>query len=180
MFDNRPKQFNQTTPNHKALDVKGPFLPYDGTTLDSLCCAGPAACAASLAWMPWITGCNNDALHSTPNTPQDAASGLYLVPKGLTPEAVSGLFSDSVGQGKPLVVDFTSRFCYECRQLKPKLEALAKTYPDITFQLVSIQSKDAHDQALLNAFHVTTVPYVAFIDGSGQVKKVVIDNTSPD
>ncbi|MCA9841023.1 MAG: thioredoxin family protein [Cyanobacteria bacterium HKST-UBA03] len=138
------------------------------------------ACAASLAWMPWITGCNNDALHSTPNTTQDTASGLYLVPKGLTPEAVSGLFTDSVGQGKPLVVDFTSRFCYECRQLKPKLEALAKTYPDITFQLVSIQSKDAHDQALLNAFHVTTVPYVAFIDGSGQVKKVVIDNTSPD
>lgn len=115
-----------------------------------------------------------------PTSGQAPGAATGLVPESLTASQVKSLFSESVGQGKPAVIDFSSRFCYECRQLRPKLEALEKQFPNIAFEMVNIQSKEAQDKKRLDAFKVITVPYVAFVDASGNVKQVIAEDVSPE
>ena len=92
------------------------------------------------------------------------------------PDKIKALFPESVGQGKPLIVNFYSKFCLSCQQLKPKLDEIASENPEITFLRLDVQKPTEQEIAIANAFEVITVPYIVFISGNGEIKKIVREN----
>lgn len=94
----------------------------------------------------------------------------------VTTEQVQALLPESVGQGRPAILDFNSRFCLSCQKLKPKLEALAAQNPKLSVVSIDIQHPRPDEQVIVKAFKVRTVPYVVFIAKNGEIKQVFLDD----
>lgn len=119
-----------------------------------------------------LTGCSG-GLQPSGDAPPEAA----VVQPSVTPEHLKTLFPDSVGKGKPAILDVYSKFCLACQQLAPKLDALVAHTPGVVMERVDAQHPDEHAKAVLKAFNVTTAPYVAFITGEGRVTHVFLEDT---
>ncbi len=89
---------------------------------------------------------------------------------------IQQLLPETVGQGKPVIVDFYSQFCLACQQLKPKLEKLTAKHPELTVVRLDVQNPRPEDEPVIKAFKATTVPYVAFIDGQGHIHKELLED----
>lgn len=83
------------------------------------------------------------------------------------------LFPESIGAGKPLVLDFTSRYCLTCQALQPKLEEMIAKKPGLILHRIDITRPSREEKALIRTFNVVSVPYVAFISGDGQIRQVI-------
>lgn len=123
-----------------------------------------------------LTGCQESAL-KTGKASQSATPAQ--VPQ-MDAKTVKALLPESVGKGKPAVIDFYTQFCLACQQLEPKLEKLSARTPEVTFLRMDIQHPSKQDKAIMEAFHVKTVPYVAFIAPSGEVKQVILEDASDE
>jgi len=68
-------------------------------------------------------------------------------------------FSEVVGKGGTLIVDFWANWCGPCRALGPIVEDVAKRYPNVTFAKVDVDS----NPELCAKFNITSIPFVAKI-----------------
>lgn len=71
--------------------------------------------------------------------------------------------SDLLGNGRPIVVDFTADWCAPCRAIAPELEKLASTTDDVDFVEIDI---DAHP-GITQQLRVMSVPTVIHFGANG-------------
>lgn len=75
---------------------------------------------------------------------------------------------------KPVVIDFSSKLCLECQQLKATLTPLEEKYKNkIVFKQVNINSNDKETLALVKKYKINVVPTLVFINKSGKTIKIV-------
>lgn len=79
--------------------------------------------------------------------------------------------------GRLNVVDFYSRYCGPCVELKPRLEALAKKRPDaIAVLQVDVNRPGVEgidwESPVADQFALTSLPYLVVIDRQGEVAAV--------
>lgn len=86
------------------------------------------------------------------------------------------MFPHTVAQGVPVIVDFYSKFCLDCQKLAPKLDKLVEDMPGVQLVRVDIQQPGEQGKAMIKAFQVVTVPYVAFISKDAKVEKVFLQD----
>lgn len=118
-------------------------------------------CFMALGWVGCQSGVTNSVTAEVPNLKSDAL-------KALLPQ--------TVGEGKPVILDFNSRFCLACQLVTPKLEKVAEAKPEITLLGIDINNTRPEDKPVLDAFDVVTVPYVVFITGKGEITQVFQDD----
>jgi len=87
------------------------------------------------------------------------------------------LLPDTVGAGKPVILDFYTSFCLACQKIKPKLEKVAAAPPSVVLKRISLENPDSTTQALSKLFGISTAPYVVFISGNGTVKNTFLEDT---
>lgn len=120
--------------------------------------------AASLA------GCSST--NSNTNSADEGASLAATTPivVGVNPVAadqVANLLPQVATQ--PVILAFKSKYCHDCQQMTPHLEALKKANPDVSFVNVDVQYGKDNYGHLLDAFNPSTVPVVVVIAQGGQI-----------
>lgn len=70
-------------------------------------------------------------------------------------------------EGKKLLVQYTASWCGPCRALSPRLEALSKNYPDVTFVKVDVDQ----DSESAMELSVRSVPTIFIYNGSQLVNR---------
>ena len=76
--------------------------------------------------------------------------------------------------GKPMVIEFSSAMCMECKELAKVLTVVEPKYENkIIFEKISINSGSKEVQDKVQKYHVNVVPTMIFIDKQGNnVKKI--------
>jgi thioredoxin 1 len=87
------------------------------------------------------------------------------------------LLPDTIGSGKPVILDFYTPFCLACQRIKPKLEKVSTEPPSVTLMRINLQNPDSTTQGLSKAFGIGTAPYVVFISGKGIAKSTFLEDT---
>src|SRR5689334_18977215 len=60
--------------------------------------------------------------------PEEAYMGIQKVP----PAKMKELFADA--KGKPLLLMFHSKYCFDCKRMKPVIESLVPKHKDLVFK----------------------------------------------
>lgn len=95
---------------------------------------------------------------------------MYFVLKTSAEENL-GSFAEA-SASKPVVLDFTSPLCLECKELKKVLEPAEKKYHDkITFKKINVNSTAGNTQSLVKKYNVNVVPTMVFLNKEGKVVK---------
>ena len=81
------------------------------------------------------------------------------------------IFNTETNDGKflgthPIVIDFYATWCGPCKQLSPKLEALAKDFKGkIDFFRVDVDE----ETKLAQMFNIESIPTLVYFDGNGNI-----------
>lgn len=94
----------------------------------------------------------------------------------LTSVQLQALLPDSVGKKQPVILDFQSKFCLACQQIKPKLENIVKNQSQIHLVSIDINQASDQDKKIMKTFGVSTVPYVVFISGTGEIQRIFLED----
>jgi len=74
-------------------------------------------------------------------------------------------FRKAAGSGKPMVVDFGANSCIPCRQLRPILQKVQKTYTGkVEILVIDIR----YNQKLADEYKIRVIPTVVFFDRTGK------------
>ena len=88
-----------------------------------------------------------------------------------TPDKNSVSLAQAIGS-KPVVIDFSSQLCLECKELAKTLDPIEKNYTNkIVFKKVIINTATPEEEALMKKYKVTVVPTLVFLDKKGNVYK---------
>lgn len=80
-------------------------------------------------------------------------------------------YSEVVGQGKPMVLDFWATWCGPCRKIAPTIQELADQYEgQVIVGKVNIE-EEADD--LVSEFGIRNIPTILFMKDGQIVDKVV-------
>lgn len=74
-------------------------------------------------------------------------------------------FRKAISGGKPMVVDFGSNSCIPCRQLRPVLQKVQKTY---TGKVEVLVIDVRYNQKLSDEYKIQVIPTVVFFDRTGK------------
>ncbi len=76
-------------------------------------------------------------------------------------------------QGQPLLIEFKSKFCLDCKRMAPHLEALLPEFDTVQARILDIKD-DARIQApVFDAFKPAIVPIVVFVNPDGRINNVL-------
>jgi len=110
-----------------------------------------------------------------PRSPQAQASvpsGPILLNKGRPGEKVN--IEANLVPGRVNVVDFYADWCGPCRELAPRLEAMAETYQMVVLKVDIAQ----WDSPVAQQFNLRSIPYLMIYDKSG--KKIAEGQSAMD
>ncbi len=88
-----------------------------------------------------------------------------------TPNEIHAAIAGS--KGKPLLIEFKSKFCLDCKRMSPIIENLKGSYTRIQFNEFDIQELSSHYPLVYKVFHPTTVPAFVFVQPDGRIKNVL-------
>ncbi|MFH0703011.1 MAG: thioredoxin family protein [bacterium] len=75
---------------------------------------------------------------------------------------------------KPIVLDFGSEMCLECKELDKVMNPVKAKYKDkIVFKKISVNSYDPETEQLIKEYGVNVVPTLVFINKEGKQVKTV-------
>jgi thioredoxin 1 len=84
------------------------------------------------------------------------------------PSASDAIVRQSLGSGKPTVIDLGARTCIPCKKMAPILESLSSEYRG----RASVLFIDVHaDKAAVDRFRVQLIPTQIFFDAQGKEVK---------
>ena len=85
---------------------------------------------------------------------------LLLWQAGATPGAGFG-----VGQGKPSLYEFGSKYCVPCKEMQKVMADLKTSHGDqVEFRLVYVDD----ERPLFEKYHIVLIPTQVFLDASGK------------
>lgn len=74
-------------------------------------------------------------------------------------------YAEKIVTGKPTLVDFWATWCGPCKQISPILDEIAEQHPE--YAVIKVDIAEAPEA--VKALGITGVPYIAIMDGNGQV-----------
>ncbi len=77
---------------------------------------------------------------------------------------------------QPHVLTFTSRFCLDCKKMKPLLAAIVPDFSGLNYQSYDILEDKDKAPAVFNTFKPVTVPTVIFIQPDGSIQNVLYNS----
>jgi thiol:disulfide interchange protein len=86
---------------------------------------------------------------------------------GVAPKAVLSLLGAQAG--KPVLLEFYSKFCSDCQKMAPSIAKLEKKYPDIYTLKLDVQASDSKSQAWLKALQPQVTPTLVAILPDGTI-----------
>lgn len=93
---------------------------------------------------------------------------LYFAFKPASGDNIANL-DQAIGT-KPVVIDFSSELCLECKELNKVLTPEEKKYSSkIYFKKLTINSDDKETKDLIKKYNVKVVPTLVFINKQGKV-----------
>lgn len=96
----------------------------------------------------------------------------YLVKPGgfETPMNIAQAFTAK----KPVVLDFSSELCYECKELDKVIKPAMVKYQDkVIFKKVPVNSDNPEYKKLIEKYEISVVPTLVLIDKNGKAVEVV-------
>ena len=94
-----------------------------------------------------------------------------LTPEHIAPETMQTLFPDIRNQ--PLVLDFSSEWCIDCKRVKPVLKQLLTTYSSVQLREYEVPDDKADHPELFELFKPAVVPTLVFVKPDGTVVKTL-------
>jgi thiol:disulfide interchange protein len=82
--------------------------------------------------------------------------------------------------GKPVLLEFSSAMCHDCKRLKPVVSRILAQFPGVQFHGVDVIEDQATAAALLRTFKPVTVPVLVFIGADSEIKNVLYNYQSAD
>lgn len=102
---------------------------------------------------------------------------LYVGMAKVPPQKVAQLFPEA--KQKPLLLMFHSKFCYDCKRMKPVIEKALPKHPGLVFKSYDILEDKKRFAPVFNAFKPVTVPILVFITPEGAIRQVLYNYQSP-
>lgn len=75
--------------------------------------------------------------------------------------------------GKPALLMFHSKYCFDCKKMRPIIDKLMPEYTGITFLEFDILSDTKAHPAVFNTFKPVTVPVLVFITPDSKIQNVL-------
>lgn len=82
--------------------------------------------------------------------------------------------------GKPTLLEFSSRMCHDCQRLKPVVSQALKKFSGVQFKVVDVLEDQEKAASLLRIFKPVTVPILVFIGADGEIKNVLYNYQPAD
>lgn len=82
-------------------------------------------------------------------------------------------------QGRPMLLEFSSRLCHDCQRLAPVLRKVTGQHPGVYFRKIDVMEDKDKYPALFRAFKPVSVPMMVFIDGKGEIRNVLYNYQKP-
>ncbi|MGE0200655.1 MAG: TlpA family protein disulfide reductase [Candidatus Melainabacteria bacterium] len=104
----------------------------------------------------------------------EAATGqnpMYAGLQPVKPAVMRKLFPAE--RGRPFVLVFTSRFCLDCKHLKPVLEKQWEAYPGLRHQSLDVMEDRKSHAAVFSAFKPVSVPTLVLVRADGAIADVL-------
>ncbi|MEW5822697.1 MAG: thioredoxin family protein [Cyanobacteriota bacterium] len=84
------------------------------------------------------------------------------------------LLEETLQNGKPTVLYFTSEYCRDCLQVKPIIDKLEKKYSEsVNFLIIDVRAKDSLSKEAIKKFKILGVPIAIFVKKDGTKSKVL-------
>ena len=80
-------------------------------------------------------------------------------------------YSEVLGQGKPMVLDFWATWCGPCRKIAPTIQELADQYEGLV--IVGKVNIEEEADGLVTEFGIRNIPTILFMKDGQVVDKVV-------
>lgn len=78
----------------------------------------------------------------------------------------------------PLLINFSSRFCLDCKKMKPIVEEAVAGFPDVKYVTLDIMRDREKHAAVFNTLQPVSVPTFVFVNADGDIENVLY-NTQP-
>ncbi len=98
------------------------------------------------------------------------ARAMFSGVNKVSAEKIKALFPGT--QGKPLFVEFKSKYCLDCKRMTPLLEGLFPSYPEMETHIYDIKADAKKNSAVFDAFKPSIVPILLFIQPDGSTQEV--------
>lgn len=81
---------------------------------------------------------------------------------------------------KPMMVAFTSKYCLDCKHMKPVVEEIVNERDDFTYESYDIMADAKTYPHVFNVFKPVSVPTLIFIDKTGYIQNVLYNKQSKE
>ncbi len=121
----------------------------------------------SLAFMAClVTSCaGNSTSEPLSNVP------IYLGVEEVSASQIVSLLPENTSQ--PVLLEFTSKFCSDCKRLKPVLSSLKNKFPKVAYTSLEIKAHRKSHAAIFNSFQPSITPTLIFIQPGGKVSNIL-------
>lgn len=113
-----------------------------------------------------------------PATPVDAKAAaqakMFYGLKHATPQEIYAAIPDAK-QDQPLLVEFRSQFCLDCKKMTPVLDELLPKYPTIQTRFYDMMKDRTKFAQVFNTLKPSTVPVLIFVAPGGEIINVLYD-----
>lgn len=107
-----------------------------------------------------------------------AADARFLGLRKASPAEIRAAIPEA--GNRPILVEFTSRFCHDCQRLRPVVSSLVPKYPSVYLKQADILEDREKAPVLFRAFKPVSVPVLVFIDHHGTIKEVLYNAQPPE
>lgn len=88
-----------------------------------------------------------------------------------TPQEIRSVLPENVQ--RPVLLEFTSRFCGDCRRMAPVVSRLASHYPRVSIRRLDVLEDRDKAPAVFRTFQPVSVPVLVFIAPNGVIRDVL-------
>lgn len=107
------------------------------------------------------------------SAPSASDSQFYIGIRKVSSDEIYQALPDT--QGKPLYIEFKSKYCLACKKMEPILSKLLPQYPEVEQRVFDMMAdKETHRQ-VFETFQPMVVPVQIFVNAEGTITNVLYD-----
>jgi thiol:disulfide interchange protein len=110
--------------------------------------------------------------------PVEGADARFAGLRHATPKEIRTVLPENTR--RPVLLEFTSRFCGDCRRMAPVVARLAPRYPQVSVRRLDVQEDREKAPAVFRAFQPVSVPVLVFIAPNGVIRDVLYNEQPPE
>jgi thiol-disulfide isomerase/thioredoxin len=80
---------------------------------------------------------------------------------------------------KPMLVEFKSKFCLDCKKMAPELARVLEQHPEVQPAILDIHEDRKTQPVVFEVFKPTTVPLLVFINRGGAISHIAYGYSPP-